>query len=438
MRFRTLRGRLVVVAMLAATVAVALAVLGFNLVLSDLLHRDIDQRVRTEAAAIATTVAVAADGTVSVRESSSDEAIDGRVWVFAGTRPVVAARAPADVEAAARALAGRSGVYGQVGEHGTRLYAQGVRRDGRQVATVVAAESLAAYDRTTDLAQLTTLILGLLLLAGALLATWLLVGRALAPVTEMTRSAAAWGAHDTGRRFGPADRPDELGELARTFDALLNRIAAALRHEQRLSAELSHELRTPLARISAEMELLQRRERSPADRAAAYEVIARSGAQMSRILESLMAAARAEATGAPGRSNLGPTLDDLAAGWPGPAALEVGGAVDGDVGADGDVVERILSPLLDNAARFARARVAVTVIRGAAGVAVRVGDDGPGIPVAERAGLFEPGVRGAAVDGHAGAGLGLALARRLARAAGGDVVLDPAAPGATFVVTLPA
>ena len=60
-----------------------------------------------------------------------------------------------------------------------------------------------------------------------------------------------------------AEPDDEISELAATLDALLDRVAASLRHEQRFSAELSHELRTPLARIIAEAELALRRERAP-------------------------------------------------------------------------------------------------------------------------------------------------------------------------------
>ena len=146
--------------------------------------------------------------------------------------------------------------------------------------------------------------------------TWITVGRALDPVRQMTASAADWSEHDLGQRFGAGTpRPDELGELARTFDALLDRVAASLRHEQRLSAELSHELRTPLARIVAEIELLQRRERSPEDRNEAYAVVSRSAEQMSGILETLMAAARAEAQLDVGRSEVGGVLDRVAEGW---------------------------------------------------------------------------------------------------------------------------
>jgi signal transduction histidine kinase len=75
------------------------------------------------------------------------------------------------------------------------------------------------------------------------------------------------------------------------------------------------------------------------------------------------------------------------------------------------------------------------------GVEVTVADDGPGVPEAVGAAVFEPGRRADPADGHDGAGLGLALARRLARAAGGDIELAPRTNGrggAGFVVTLPA
>jgi signal transduction histidine kinase len=244
------------------------------------------------------------------------------------------------------------------------------------------------------------------------------------------------------RRFGPEPRPDELGRLAGTFDALLDRLAASLRHEQRLSAELSHELRTPLARIVAEVELLQRRERSPEARGEALEVIGRSADQMRRILETLMAVARAETAARAGRSDLLPTLEGLAADWHDPfaergVALRVEAPEDGiEVGAEAEVVERVLAPLLDNAGRHARSRVTIDAGRSAGRVVVRVRDDGPGFADEEAEAIFEPG-HGTA-DEHGGAGLGLALARRLARSAGGDVTAASSAAGATFLVDLPA
>ena len=124
---------------------------------------------------------------------------------------------------------------------------------------------------------------------------------------EMTRSAAEWSEHEPGRRFGAEPRPDELGELARTFDALLDRVSAAA---CATSSGCRPSSRTSCARrsraSSGEIELLQRRERSPEERGGAHDAIARSAEQMLRILEVLMAAARAEAAPAgAGRSRLG-------------------------------------------------------------------------------------------------------------------------------------
>jgi signal transduction histidine kinase len=109
------------------------------------------------------------------------------------------------------------------------------------------------------------------------------------------------------------------------------------------------------------------------------------------------------------------------------------------VGVDAEVVERVLAPLLDNAGRHAHAVVRIGAARSDGRVVVRVVDDGGGLPAEDAERVFEPGVRGANGTDHGGAGLGLPLARRLARAAGGDVRAEPQdGAGATFVVDLPA
>jgi signal transduction histidine kinase len=108
-------------------------------------------------------------------------------------------------------------------------------------------------------------------------------------------------------------------------------------------------------------------------------------------------------------------------------------------GVDREVVERILSPLLENGRRHARSRVRIDARSTDGRLVVTVADDGPGIPDDARERIFEPGVRlGGGSDESAGAGLGLSLARRLARAAGGDVTAQPATGGGALVrVDLP-
>jgi signal transduction histidine kinase len=439
---RSLRLRLTALAVLVALLAIAALTVAFNIVLEHSLDSDARGRLRSRAEAARTTVSVGGDR-LRVREAPGDAALDQRVWIFDGERAVERPAAARDVQLAAAALAGRADAFDDLPGRKFRLYADPIRAGGRQVGTVVVGESLAAYNRTTDVALLGSGVLGVVLLAAVGTLSWVVVGRALGPVTLMTRTAADWSEHDTGKRFGSSGRPDELGELARTFDQLLDRVAASLRHEQRLSAELSHELRTPLARIVAETELLQRRERSPEERQEALGSIARSADQMSRILETLMAAARADAGLDQGRAHLASALERVAAEWmPLLAEREVALVVEDtnlSAGVDTEVVERVLAPMLENARRMARSRVGLRSLARGGGVSVLVSDDGPGVATDAEAHLFEPGASNGD-NGHGGAGLGLPLARRLARAVGGDVVLEstPGRAGATFRVDLPA
>jgi signal transduction histidine kinase len=444
-RFQTLRGRLTAISLLVAFVAVVGLTIVFNVLLSRELDADARTRLRAQAAAAVATVAYD-HGHLTPRETVEDTALEHNIWVFdARGRPVERPTAGRELQRAADALIGSDGAYATLPEN-VRLYSAAVSVNGKRVGTVVAGQSHAAYDRTLDVALIGSLAFAAVLLTALSILTWMTIGRALDPVRDMTRTAAKWSEHDLDRRFGPTPRPDELGELARTFDALLDRVAASLRHEQRLSAELSHELRTPLARIIAEVELLQRRERSPDDRREAYEGIAHSSEQMSGILETLMATARADARLDHGRAEMAPTLDALASSWE-PVLRERNIALDVHepppgmyAGVDPEVVERIVAPLLDNAGRYARSRVTVDAARVNGRVVVTVADDGPGVPADARESVFEPGVRAGLDIGHSGAGLGLALARRLARAAGGDVsVVEPQAlRGAELRVDLPA
>jgi signal transduction histidine kinase len=108
------------------------------------------------------------------------------------------------------------------------------------------------------------------------------------------------------------------------------------------------------------------------------------------------------------------------------------------VGVDQDLAERILHPVVENALRYGRGRVQVRVTRNGSSVLFAVDDDGPGVLDDEHEAIFEPAVRGSAGrSSYNGAGLGLALSRRLARAVSGDVEAHPGSSG-QFVVRLPA
>jgi signal transduction histidine kinase len=352
--------------------------------------------------------------------------------------------ASAAVRAAARRLAGGPARLLDVPSAHTRLYAAPVVLGGRRLGTVVAAVSLRPYEDTQRTALLSSLALGgAVLLLVAFAAHWLLRS-SLRPVARMTRQAAAWSEHDLGQRFGLGEPHDELTELAATLDRLLGGLAASLRREQRFSAELSHELRTPLARVIAEAELALRRERTPHDYRAALEVVHRNAQQLARTIDALLAAARHEAGAARGTSDAFAVAAQAADACAGLAAeRDVAVAVERPahpvrLGIDAELAERILQPVLENACRYGAHRVRLSIGRERGGVVYAVEDDGPGVAEDEREPIFEPGVRGrlAPRDGQ-GAGLGLALARRLARGASGEIEVVPGSAG-RFLVRLPA
>jgi signal transduction histidine kinase len=275
------------------------------------------------------------------------------------------------------------------------------------------------------------------LLAGTLLVRGA-VDKALRPVGEMTERAADWSEHDLDRRFNLGPAHDELTGLSATLDGLLARIASSIRHEQRFSAEVAHELRTPLAGVRGEAELALADPSLEESSRAAFEQILRGTERMQSVIETLVAAARGDASRTPGSCDA-VMAADTAADAVRPTAqrsgvdLSLRAARDRvRVGADEDLVAGALQPLLDNAVRHARDAVTVTVERDDGQVVFRVCDDGPGVGPDTTA-PFEPGRSTAG-----GAGLGLPLARRLARSCGGDVEAVSDDGGGRFELRLPA
>jgi two-component system, OmpR family, sensor kinase len=312
------------------------------------------------------------------------------------------------------------------------------------VGTVVTAISLDPYERSASRALTESLIYGAAAFALILVATRLIVNRALRPVAQMTSEAAEWSEHDLGHRFNVGEPHDELTQLAATFDTMLARLASSLRHEQLLSAELSHELRTPLASIVTEAELALRQQRGDAEYREALREIAERASQMSETLETLMAAARAESMGDRGTASAAEVVERTIAACE-PLAGKAGVRLTSEVrdhglkvDVDSATAERIIAPLLENACRYASTRAVIRVQRDDGDAEFAVSDDGPGLRPDERELIFEPGYRGeVGAANDAGAGLGLALARRLARAVGGDVEASANGSGASFSAKIP-
>jgi len=441
--FRRVRTRLLLVVVGALAIALGVATIGFNVLLARAASRDANTLLRARASSELALIRVSGN-TIRVAETRDDPLGDSRVWIYRGTQPVEQPHAKAETMLAARSLAGGPVQFLNVPDDSdARLYAVPIIHDGLRVGTLVTGISLAPYHHTQRTALTGSLTLFVVLLSITGIAAWWLLRSALRPVAQMTEQAGTWSENDLDRRFGLGEPHDELTQLAATLDGLLDRLSASLRHERRFSAEMSHELRTPLAKLMAEAELALRRERSESDYRESLQAVLANAQQIERIVETLVAAAQHDAQ-PQGVANAVDVAEAVVAAHSHDASSR---GVDLElmdtpervrVGVDQDMAERILHPVVENALRYGRGKVQVRVTRNGSSVLFAVDDDGPGVLEDEHETIFEPAVRGSAGRStHSGAGLGLALARRLARAVSGDVEATPGASG-HFVVRLPA
>jgi signal transduction histidine kinase len=441
-----LRGRLLGTVAVAFALFVAVLTIAFNVVLDARLNSDATSVAQARAAAMLSTISVRA-GRLRLPDSPDERSADAQLWVFEGSTPLEEPQGATRAErTTAMALVGLAPAQRDIAGSHERLRALPLVQSGRRLGTVVSAVSLRPYDETRKIALLGSLALAVaLLLAAGIGAAWL-ISNALRPVSRMTQQAAEWSEHDLDRRFGLGLPRDELTRLAATLDGLLDRLAASLRREQRLSAELSHELRTPLAAIAADAQYALRRGELTGEARESAESILDATHRMARTIDTLMAAARAELD--PGRAcseaAAAVRASIAAAGSVDPAAPRIAlvesssGAL---VAAEPALVERILAPVIENAQRHAVSSVEVRIERNRDNVVFSVADDGAGLGEEDAERVFEPGRksedRGGAVVSSS-VGLGLSLARRLARSAGGEVSAHPAEGRGLFTITLPA
>jgi two-component system OmpR family sensor kinase len=443
-RVRDVRTRLFLIVVCTVALALAAGTLGYNVLLAHTTRNNINtllrQRVDSERSLLAIT-----GGRIHISESRGDTLADSRVWIFAGHTLLERPPARPATDAAVASLAAGPARFVDVKATDERLYAAPLSDEaGRRVGTIIAGISIAPYEATRHVAVAGSLVFAIVLMALVAGAAWWLLRSALQPVARMTDQAAAWSEHELDRRFDFSEPHDELTRLAATLNGLLDRIAASLRHERRFSAEMSHEIRTPLSNVIAEAELALRRERTPAEYTAALGVILRNAQQVSRTVDALVAAARHEASSIRGTADAYEIALEVTSSLEGLASeLQVELRTEQPtrplrVGVDADLAVRALHPVVENACRYGRSAVTLSLARNGNRVTYLIQDDGPGITGDELNTVFEPGVRGRGTNGTPGAGLGLALARRIARAASGEVDAVPQDNGATFTVSLPA
>jgi signal transduction histidine kinase len=429
------RTRIVLSAVALAGVVTVLAGLGIQLVLEVTAARDMNRVLDDRADAVVTVVRSGSDDGTLVPEGGLDPGValyDGSARLLSGSLPAEGRAQGTDL--ARQALAdGRSRTL-DLGED-LRLRVVPLTTGSGDRVVVVVSEDTAPYERSEVYAFVATSVLGVLLIGLTALLARRITSQALAPVARMAERAEEWSEHDLGHRFAMGPPTNEIAALGATLDHLLDRVAHAIRSEQRLTSELAHELRTPLTTIqgSADLALL----RGVDDHATRedLEQVAASARELAEVVTTLLDLARDVQTD--GSCHVADLREGVRGLVPDRVALE--DRTDGSrarVAAPRALVLRALAPLVENAARHASTRVTVTATDAPDAVLVAVADDGPGLDEATRAALFLPGA-----SASGGTGLGLAISRRVARSLGGDVVLDDAGdaagPETVFVLRLP-
>lgn len=285
---------------------------------------------------------------------------------------------------------------------------------------------------------------GLLILAAAL-AVWYGVGRGLAPLVDL-RKEIEHRSHRDLSALSEEQSPNEVQPLIRAMNDLLARLSAALTAQQRFIADAAHQLRTPLAGIKTQTELALRQSQ-PGDAQATLRQLQTATEQSTRLVNQLLALARAEPEARrehpTGPLDIAKLARDATTDWV-PRALERNidlgfDGPDAGVSVKGDafLLGEMLNNLLDNAIRYTQpgGQVTIRVTPESHQVALSVEDTGQGIPESERERVFERFYR-VLGTGAEGCGLGLAIVREIAHSHGAKVSLNPGANGSGTQVTV--
>jgi len=293
------------------------------------------------------------------------------------------------------------------------------------------------------------IVVGLPLMA---LGIWAGVGRALRPLRRVTTAVGGLDARRLAPVRVPGPLPAEIAPLVRSVDALVGRITEVLDNERRFTADAAHELRTPLAALKVQAQVAQRAG-DAAVREHALAQVASGVDRMGHLVEQLLTLARLD----PEAGSASMEAVDLAAvaeavcAALAPQALRCGQSLDLTLQGEGGLavcgnrwwLEVLLRNLLDNALRYTQAGGRVSVTLDGRARSLRVADDGPGIPCAERGQMLTRFARGTDVEAD-GCGLGLSIVARIADILGATLAFEDGLPrgdggaGLEVVVRFPA
>ncbi|MFF4187605.1 ATP-binding protein [Streptomyces sp. NPDC001691] len=327
-------------------------------------------------------------------------------------------------------------------EHRQRVV-QVTTATSKGLVTVYAGTSLREADAADEFIRASLIFAVPLLVLTVALVTWRVTGWALRPVEAIRAEVAEISDRDLRRRVPVPPSQDEIARLAATMNTTLDRLEASVVRQRQFIADASHELRSPITVLRTQLEVAQ----AHPDPALWGELV--SGAledtvRLQDLASDLLLLARLDTEQAPPSDAV--DLTDVVREAARTRKLDRV-PVDTDIAPHVTVrgsalrLARLVTNLLDNAQRHADHRVLLSLrVDKARGTAVlEVGDDGPGIPPADRERVFERFTRldDARSRDQGGSGLGLAIARDIATQLGGSLHVEDAGPGARLLARLP-
>lgn len=282
----------------------------------------------------------------------------------------------------------------------------------------------------------------LALAAGA----FIIAGRALRPITAITTIAHRVASGDLRERITGVTSRDEVGELATTFNHMIDRVGETVERERRFTADAAHELRTPLAALDTSIDVTLSQPRSVAEYQLTLAAMRGQTTRLTSLMRQLLMLSRVDA------ERVAATFEefDLAAfltavceafqdSHPRTEVRTVGLDRPLPVRANFELLTRLFGNLLENAVVHGSpdARIRVELVRRTDEARITVHDDGPGIPEAIRGAVFQRFRRGDAARSRGGSGLGLAIVEAIVEAHGGQVRVLPGGKGTTIDISLP-
>ncbi|HKD36532.1 MAG TPA: ATP-binding protein [Pirellulales bacterium] len=316
--------------------------------------------------------------------------------------------------------------------------------------TITVGLSLGPIESTLRTLGLTLSGLSIALWSIAAIAGRWICRQALAPVTRMADAARDMDASDLRDRLPAAETGDELEELARSFNGLLSRLEESFERQRRFTGDASHQLRTPVTAMLGQLDVALLRDRSLAEYRSTLESMRDQAQRLRQIVDSQLFLARADAEA------LSPALEEIDLArwlrehlerwrdckrWPDfDRQFSVNHSV--FVRAHPELLAQLVDNLLDNAVKYSSAGtpVRIDLVADDANVEFSVASCGRPIATEDLPHVFEPFFRSAEARrlGIAGAGLGLAIAQRIAKSFCGSICVEtPQNGGAQFVVRLP-